>query len=147
MKILTPRNGIIAAVLVLLIAALTFYFWPLTLSDLIDETHEMSITTIEHSIVDGEPLIDMGEYSTLTAEQQADVLVLLQTVTYHRNLTTFFSSSALSDETIAIYTYDQNRLINSIFLSDLDEIVVNDKPYTMFGTTALIEKFLEIVEA
>lgn len=140
--------GIVVVAAVLLVG-LVMFFKPLLLSDIIRDGHQIEIATNELGVRDGEPFMDSAVYQTISAEQENAILTLLGQYTYHRTWDTPFSDSTVSDlgsRTLTIYAYDEASLVESIFVTASDQIVVRDKRYRMENAGQLIEQITAVLE-
>ena len=136
---------IVAAVL----AALLLYFWPMKISDLINENQEIHITQIEMGIQDGEPYMDNENYCDLTKEQRKDIIDLFQQYTYRRTPGTAFSDgslSGISDRIIHVYAYDDGELLYTIFITDTNGLSINERSYVLRDSSGLIQEILTVIE-
>ncbi len=136
---------IVAAVL----AALLLYFWPMKISDLINENQEIHITQIEMGIQDGEPYMDNENYCDLTKEQRKDIIDLFQQYTYRRTPGTAFSDgslSGISDRIIHLYAYDDGELLYTIFITDTNGLSINERSYVLRDSSGLIQEILTVIE-
>lgn len=136
---------IVAAVLV----ALLLYFWPMKISDLINENQEIHITQIEMGIQDGEPYMDNENYCDLTKEQRKDIIDLFQQYTYRRTPGTAFSDgslSGISDRIIHLYAYDDGELLYTIFITDTNGLSINERSYVLRDSSGLIQEILTVIE-
>lgn len=137
--------GIAVALLICLIA----YFRPLPLSDTANRNIQIKMILSDIGIRNGEAYIDPIVYQDLTAEQNEDVLSLLDAYTYRRTLGTLFSDGAMSglgNKTLNIYIYDDTSLVGSIFIASSGKIAVNGKNYSMKNAEQFIEQIIEIME-
>lgn len=140
--------GIVVVAAVLLVG-LVMFFKPLLLSDIIRDGHQIEIATNELGVRDGEPFMDSAVYQTISAEQENAIRTLLGQYTYQRTWDTPFSDSAVSDlgsRTLTIYVYDEASLVESIFVTASDQIVVRDKRYRMENAGQLIEQITAVLE-
>ena len=137
-------------IIIIVFAALLLYFWPMEMSDLINEDYEIRITRTEVGVRDGEPYIDTKNYDDLTEEQRQDIMSLFQQYTYRRTLSTFLiSDGALSetgDQLIDIFMYEGSELVCSVIVSNTGSISVNDRLYVLENPSRFIEELLQIVE-
>lgn len=136
---------IVAAVL----AASLLYFWPMKISDLINENQEIHITQIEMGIQDGEPYMDNENYCDLTKEQRKDIIDLFQQYTYRRTPGTAFSDgslSGISDRIIHLYAYDDGELLYTIFITDTNGLSINERSYVLRDSSGLIQEILTVIE-
>ena len=136
---------IVAAVL----AALLLYFWPMKISDLINENQEIHITQIEMGIQDGEPYMDNENYCDLTKEQRKDIIDLFQQYTYRRTPGTAFSDgslSGISDRIIHLYAYEDGELLYTIFITDTNGLSINERSYVLRDSSGLIQEILTVIE-
>lgn len=136
---------IVAAVL----AALLLYFWPMKISDLINENQEIHITQIEMGIQDSEPYMDNENYCDLTKEQRKDIIDLFQQYTYRRTPGTAFSDgslSGISDRIIHLYAYDDGELLYTIFITDTNGLSINERSYVLRDSSGLIQEILTVIE-
>lgn len=140
--------GIVVVAAVLLVG-LVMFFKPLLLSDIIRDGHQIEIATNELGVQDGEPFMNSAVYQTISAEQENAIRTLLGQYNYHRTWDTPFSDSAVSDlgsRTLTIYVYDEASLVESIFVTASDQIVVRDKRYRMENAGQLIERITAVLE-
>lgn len=140
--------GIVVVAAVLLVG-LVMFFKPLLLSDIFRDGYQIEIATNELGVRDGEPFMDSAVYQTISAEQENAILTLLGQYTYQRTWDTPFSDSTVSDlgsRTLTIYVYDEDSLVESIFVTASDQIVVRDKRYRMENAGQLIEQITAVLE-
>lgn len=143
------RSVGIVVVAVVLLVGLVMFFKPLLLSDIIRDGHQIEIATNELGVRDGEPFMDSAVYQTISAEQENAIRSLLGQYNYHRTWDTPFSDSTVSDlgsRTLTIYVYDEASLVESIFVTASDQIVVRDKRYRMENAGQLIEQITAVLE-
>ena len=131
---------------ILLLACTIIYFRPLSLSDLATEDSLINIIFNEYMVKNGTPDINTVEYKDITAEQKNALLPILEKYTYRRTLGTLFSNGSMSgtgNKTLSIYVFDDNS--DSIFVTALGKIAVNNKNYHMENSGQFIEQIIEIM--
>ena len=137
---------ILSLVIILLVCTIV-YFKPLSLSNLVSEDSLINMIFNEYVIKNGEPDLEAVEYKDITAEQKNALLPILEKYTYRRTLCTLFSNGSMSgtgNKTLTIYVFDNNS--DSIFVTSLDKIVVNNKNYRMENSGQFMEQIIEIME-
>ena len=131
---------------ILLLACTIIYFRPLSLSDLATEDSLINIIFNEYMVKNGTPDINTVEYKDITAEQKNALLPILEKYTYRRTLGTLFSNGSMfgtGNKTLSIYVFDDNS--DSIFVTALGKIAVNNKNYHMENSGQFIEQIIEIM--
>ena len=137
----------LSGLVIILLICIIIYFKPLSLSNLVSEDSLINMIFSEYVINNGEPDIEVVEYEDITAEQKNALLPILEKYTYRRTLGTLFSNGSMSgtgNKTLSIYVFDNNS--NSIFISSVGKIVVNNKNYRMENTEQFIEQIMAIME-
>ena len=132
---------------ILLLFCIIIYFRSLSLSNLVTEDSLINIIFNEYVVENGEPDIKGVEYKDITAEQKNALLPILEKYTYRRTLGTLFSNGSMSgtgNKTLSIYVFDDNS--DSIFVTALGKIAVNNKNYHMENSGQFIEQIIEIME-
>ena len=132
--------------LAILLFCTIIYFRPLSLSNLVAEDSLINIIFNEYMVENGEPDIKGVEYKDITAEQKNALLPILEKYTYRRTLGTLFSNGSMSgtgNKTLSIYVFDDNS--DSIFVTALGKIAVNNKNYHMENSGQFIEQIIEIM--
>lgn len=97
-------------------------------------------------VKNGTPDINTVEYKDITAEQKNALLPILEKYTYRRTLGTLFSNGSMfgtGNKTLSIYVFDDNS--DSIFVTALGKIAVNNKNYHMENSGQFIEQIIEIM--
>lgn len=141
------RKSIVYIVIVFLIGCV-LYFKPLRLSDLINENQEICITAMEFAITNGKSDIDSKNYNEITVEQKNDIISLFQNYSYRRTIFTAFSDGSMSDLgniMVLIYTYEDGKVDNTIYVSAAGDISVNNKNYVLANAPEFIQELLEII--
>ena len=137
----------LSGLVIILLICIIIYFKPLSLSNLVSEDSLINMIFSEYVINNGEPDIEVVEYEDITAEQKNALLPILEKYTYRRTLGTLFSNGSMSgtgNKTLSIYVFDNDS--NSIFISSVGKIVVNNKNYRMENTEQFIEQIMAIME-
>ena len=137
-----------ASIAVLLLVGLAIYFRPLHFS-VPDESSQITIVLNEYAVSGGKPIIDSAEYQATASEQKSAIRALLEKTAYRRTAGTLFSDGSMTDvgnRTLAIYIYDGDSLVDSIFVSSSGKIAVQNKTYYMKNSEQLIEQIIEIAE-
>lgn len=140
---------IVSVIIVAFIAGVLLYLRPMELSDLVNEDQQISITWNEIGIRNGEPYIDSESYNDVTEEQKLNMIELFQQYTYKRSLATPFSDGSLSElgeELIYVFVYEDSELVNSVCISDVDTMSVNDRTYVVRNASGLIQDILHIID-
>ena len=142
------KSIILVLIAVLLLIGLAIYFRPLHFS-VPDESSQIAIVLNEYAVSGGKPTIDSAEYPATGTEQISAIRALLEKTTYRRTTGTLFSDGSMTDvgnRTLAIYIYDGDSLVDSIFVSSSGKIAVQNKTYYMKNSEQLIEQIIEIAE-
>ena len=137
----------LSGLVIILLVCIIVYFKPLSLSNLVSEDSLINMIFSEYVINNDEPDIEVVEYEDITAEQKNALLPILEKYTYRRTLGTLFSTGSMSgtgNKTLSIYVFDNDS--NSIFISSVGKIVVNNKNYRMKNTELFIEQIMAIME-
>ena len=137
-----------ASIAVLLLVGLAIYFRPLHFS-VPDESSQITIVLNEYAVSGGKPIIDSAEYQATASEQKSAIRALLEKTAYRRTAGTLFSDGSMTDvgnRTLAIYIYDGDSLVDSIFVSSSGKIAVQNKTYYMKNSEQLIEQIIEIAK-
>ena len=146
-----PSNKILTAgiIIIIVFAALLLYFWPMEMSDLINEDYEIRITRTEVGVRDGEPYIDTKNYDDLTEEQRQDIMSLFQQYTYRRTPGTLFSDGSISgavNNYINIFVYEDSELVRTIIISDTGGMSLDSRVYAAQEPSALIQDIISVIE-
>lgn len=115
---------------------------------LINENKEIYVTAMEFSITDGEAYNNSKNYNEITVEQKNDIISLFQSYSYRRTIFTAFSDGSMSDlgdVVVYIYTYEDGKLDNAIYVSSAGDISVNDKNYVLANAPEFIQELLETI--
>ena len=132
--------------LAILLFCTIIYFRPLSLSNLVAEDSLINIIFNEYVVKNGTPDINTVEYKDITAEQKNALLPILEKYTYRRTFGTLFSNGSMSgtgNKMLSIYVFDDAS--NTIFITSLDKIAVNNKNYHMENSGQFIEQIIEIM--
>ena len=132
--------------IIVMLVCLTIYFQPMSLSDSISENSLIHITMTEMSVQDGEPHMDLTDYSNMTEEQKDRITALLENYPYRRAFDTIFSDgliSGLGDRMLSIFIYQDTELIHSIAVSSEGQMAIDDRTYEMKHA----EQFIEQIES
>lgn len=144
----TNKKSIIKnSIFVLLIISIGFYFRPMSISSLFDDTTVIKISYSNLGIADGETYIEDTGYYTLTEEEKTYLLSKLSKYTYFRKISTIFSNGSLNgigNEIIMLYTENREKESQIIFISSLGEIIVDNRVYTAKNSWKIIEEVKEI---
>ena len=138
--------SLLTLIIILLICTI-IYFRPLSLSSLVTEDSLINMISSEYVLKNGEPDIDTVEYKDITAEQKNVLLPILEKYAYRRTFGTLFSNGSMSgtgNKMLTIYVFDTNS--DSIFVTSVGKIVVNNKNYRMENAEQFIEQIMEIME-
>ncbi len=139
-------SGIIA---VILATGFLLYFKPLRLTDLVNENHILVMAYQEFEIKNGLPYIINTNYNEITQDEKSKITDIFTQCSYKRTFKTIFSDGSLkelSDRIVNIYIYDENnQLVNTILITDSDNISVNGKAYALKNSSSLINELLETV--
>ena len=145
----TPYKTFVTGLIIIaVLAALLLYFWPMDMSDLINENQDVLITRNEFRVQNGEPYIDYENFNDLTDDQRQDIEDLFQQYTYRRAPGTLFSDGSLSgigDELINIYVYEGSDLVRTITISDTGDMSVNNRNYTVKESSELIQDISGVI--
>lgn len=136
-------------IIVIVLAVLLLYFWPMKMSDLINKDYEIRITLTEVVVRDGEPYIDTKNYDNLTEEQGQDIMSLFQQYTYRRTPGTLFSDGSISgavNNYINIFVYEDSKLVRTIIISDTGGMSVDSRVYVVQEPSALIQDIISVIE-
>lgn len=142
------KNAILSAMLAALLICIAAFFRPLSLADTVSEASQMKVVLGELGVRNGEAYIDSTDYQTITAEQKAAILDLLEKYPYKRTLRTLFSDGSLSglgDKALFLYVYADTSLVDSILISSAGKIAVGDTCYSMENAEQVIDRIIEIL--
>lgn len=149
MKKMYKKSSIGLLILMLIAAALSIYFRPLPLSNLLftDNTIIVSKTVIETK--EGIPNIDSQVDEDITEQQKKEILELFNQYSYMRKINTLFSDGSFSgngDATyLYMYIYDGTMLKNTVSFTDGGEISVNNKNYKLKNSNDIINEIQVIL--
>lgn len=145
----TDKKRIIAhSIFILLIISVGLYFRPMSISSLFDDTTVIKISYSNLGIADGETYIENTDYNTLTAEEKTQLLSILSKYTYVRKMSTVFSngsSNGVGSEILLLYTENRENESQTICISSLNEIIVDNHVYTAHNSRKMIEEVKEII--
>lgn len=125
------------------------YFRPISLSDKPPGNSSILVQINHFDIQNGKPCINTENYGIITASQKEDLLRLIQEYSYRRTLKTYVSDGAMEDlgDTVSyLYLYDKDTLVKSIFVSDSEQVSVNDKLYQMKNAEQFNERLEDILK-
>lgn len=140
----------LALSIMVVLACIATYFYPLSLSSIIRESKQIDIILNEYWIENGEPIIASIVHNDITTEQKETLSNMLEEYDYQRTFGTLFSDGSItdiSDKTLTIFVYDNHSAVTVIVLADSGKIAINDKSYYMENAEQLIEQILKNVEA
>ncbi|MFR9535003.1 MAG: hypothetical protein SNG49_09275 [Rikenellaceae bacterium] len=131
------------------ILALMIYWKSLFLADLLDTDATVRCVYAELGVTDGNAYIDDSGVIILTAEEYADLADLFSEYSYHRTFQTPFSDGSLGelgDGILQVYVYQEDQLLNSLIISSMNKISVNEKVYGLSNAVELIEEVNQILQ-
>ena len=120
----------------------------MSISSLFDDTTVIKISYSNLGIADGETYIENTDYNTLTAEEKTQLLSILSKYTYARKMSTVFSngsSNGVGSEILLLYTENRENESQTICISSLNEIIVDNHVYTTKDSWKMIEELKEII--
>lgn len=139
--------SIVVIVVILLISTIA-YFRPLSLSTAASENCKIDVILYEKGRVVGDPGIHTEHYQDLTDKQKSDILSVLGGYPYQRTFSTPFSDGSMSgfgNKMLQLMIFDGHSSTYLLSVTQLGEIVVNGKNYTMENAEQFIAQILAIV--
>lgn len=138
-----------AAVSTILFVSFILYFKPEPLSDSFGKSSQITITTNEIGVRDGEPFIDSITHPDITEEQKNNLLALCHQYSYRRTFNTLFSDgsvSGLGNRLVYIFINDDDATFHIITISSTGKIAIDNKTYQMDDAKQFIEQITAILE-
>ncbi|WP_367924199.1 hypothetical protein [uncultured Ruthenibacterium sp.] len=145
------RRKVIGAggLLVLVAAALTFYFWPMSAAQPLLESDQLLVMWEKTTIANAQPDIEVVRYDQLTQDQQNRLWALLEQARYQRTFATPFSDGSakgLSDEMLYVHGFKDGRWCSTIFFSSNGEFSADYKNYRLSGAPQLMDEMLNVCQ-
>ncbi len=150
MKKMTKKALIIILPIIFITIMVVLYFLPKSLTNLISDDASLAFSITKLNINnDYEELFDNTDYNHVTDEQKKLINEVFQKYPYQRDLATLFSDGIINDFSGNGFVYmwiSQDGEDNIITLSHDDEIVINNKNYTMKNSSELLNEIFFILE-
>ena len=135
-------------IIIVALGGLLWYFRPLPLSNLVNDSIQILATEIELGVKDGMPYNNSTDYNEISDVQKNEIQALFENYSYKRTFGTLFSDGSLEglfNKVVHISVYKEGDSFNIITITDADKIAVNDKTYKMQDSAGLIEAMIEII--
>ncbi len=103
---------------------------------------------MELGVEDGNAYIDNTEFISLSVEECEQLETIFSKYTYSRNIHTIFSDDSMNNignEVVHIYTYQNDILINNIFISSSNIVSFNSDIYNISNSYKLINEIKEMM--
>ncbi len=149
MNLKTKRNAVIILCFIGIIAAITWYFHPISMGILLDDMQTITVHDTQFRLSGDRPDVDTIAYTELTEAQTQALVQLLEDTTFQRTAYTPFSNGFIrngGEHIIQIYIFDSNGKISSISISSSGQCVLS-KNYFVKNAEALIANILSLVGA
>jgi len=147
-----PKKICYITIIIVALGGLLWYFRPLPLSNLANDSIHILATEIEYVVKDDMAYHNVTNYTEISDVQQNEIQALFENYSYKRTLGTLFSDGSLGEffnkvphKTVLISVYKEGDSFNSITIRDTGKIAVNDKDYKIQDSAELIEAMLEII--
>ena len=147
-----PQKIRFITIIIVALGGLLWYFRPLSLSNLANDSIQILATEIEYVVKDDMAYHNVTNYTEISDVQKNEIQALFENYSYKRTLGTLFSDGSLDGffnkvphKTVLISVYKEGDSFNSITIRDTGKIAVNDKDYKIQDSAELIEAMLEII--
>ena len=143
-----PKKICFITIIIVALGGLLWYFRPLPLSNLANDSIQILATEIEYVVKDDMAYHNVTNYTEISDVQKNEIQALFENYSYKRTLGTLFSDGSLKgffNKVVHISVYKEGDFFNIISISDAGGIAVNEKTYKIQDSAGLIEAMLEII--
>ena len=143
-----PKKICFITIIIVALGGLLWYFRPLPLSNLVNDSIQILATEIELGVKDGMAYNNSTDYNEISDIQKNEIQALFENYSYKRTLGTLFSDGSLEgffNKVVHISVYKEGDSFHIITITDAGKIAVNDKTYKIQDSAGLIEAMLEII--